>query len=110
DGSLAATFRSDELDWDNELASFRMHREPCDRVFLEGSGPAAVWTGRAPMRLGFGLAETPDASRLSIRVDGASWNVSNGEARHRFERLAELVAWIGDPARYGRPHERKISQ
>lgn len=109
DGSLAATFRSDELDWDNELGSFRMHREPCDLVFLEGSGPAAIWTGRALMRLGFGLAETPAESKFSIRIEGASWIVSSEEARHRFERLSELVAWIGDPARYGRPHEREIS-
>ena len=105
DGSLASTFASKTLDWDEEQGSFRMHREPCARVRLEGEGAVEVWTRRALMRIGYGLAEREEEVAIAVwawKHNGQPvWKAQpRGEESRSFNRLSELLGWMLNPDRY----------
>lgn len=96
DGSLASTFTSGSLDWDDENGSFRMHREPRNVVYVEGEGAAATWTARALARIGYGAAASPEGVALRLRCDssesGRTWVLSDGRSEPRvFNRLSDLL-------------------
>lgn len=95
-GSIAQAFASDKLDWDTELGSFRMHRDPCVQITLAGQGPEATWTRRALARLGYGITDPetqPPAFRIAVAPN--SWTVAlpNGEERN-FPSLGDFTLWL----------------
>ena len=99
DGTIARVFASDKLDWDPEAGSFRMHREPCASVWIEGDGAALAWTQRALARIGYGVADTPDKSHYQVRcessVDCLEWAVSGPSgALRRFDSIEALIEWM----------------
>ncbi len=95
DGSLEAAFALDTLDWDVEQGGFRLHREPKLYASLEGRGPAYAWTRRALGRIGYGLSESGNESKLRIRIydeGGAlSWNLNCGGRETLFGSLTEMI-------------------
>lgn len=99
DGRIAAVFASHELDWDAELGSFRMHREPCAEIGLSGEGPAEVWTRRALTRMGYGVVGMGQGAALSVVVEGEEgerrWRVAANSETFSCASLGELIRRLG---------------
>jgi iron complex transport system ATP-binding protein len=105
DGSIAAVFASESLDWDAEHGSFRMHRNPCASVWIEGEGTELAWTRRALARIGYGLADSQEDSRFIVKILGSpkdlEWLVTNRDLSRRFNSIESLVTWMQNP-NYGK--------
>ena len=101
DGSIASVFASESLDWEPEHGSFRMHRNPCASVWIEGNGTALAWTRRALARIGYGLAGSQESSRFIVTISGShqnlEWLVADRGLNHRFHSIESLVKWMQKP-------------
>ncbi len=97
-GEIARIFTNDELDWDVEHGSFRIHRESCLSVVLQGQRAPRIWTQRTLARLGYGLTENEQQSSFSINIIGDNehpiWEVSTGVEKQRLHSLEQLCDWI----------------
>ena len=101
DGSIAAVFASESLDWDPEHGSFRMHRNPCASVWIEGEGTELAWTRRALARIGYGLSDSQETSRFIVKIlkspENLEWLVIDRDLSHRFRSIESLVTWMQNP-------------
>jgi len=98
-GHLAKVFTNDSLDWDAEQGNFRLHRDPCLMVKLDGCGNAASWTRRALARLGYGITENPSAARFRVFLTEESegkqiWSVSYDNESRLFHNLDDFCSWL----------------
>jgi len=90
-GDIAETFASGEVDWDPEQGAFRMHRQACAKVVVQGLGAERVWTRRALSRIGYEVVEGRDESKLRIQIENGAWIMDFGFESERFGSLPELV-------------------
>lgn len=94
---FAEVFRSDKIDWDPAIGSFRAHPTPCLSVTIDGDGLVGVWTKRALERLGFGV--TLDGSKPSLTIEvvnGSKWIVDRKDTKHSFDSIDALITWVID--------------
>ncbi|MDQ8203137.1 ABC transporter ATP-binding protein [Pelagicoccus sp. SDUM812003] len=98
DGRMATVFASDELDWDADHGSFRMHRHACSAISLKGEGMATIWTRRALTRIGYEVVELDSCQGLQVEVvgdaDAASWIVRRGKSEKHCFDLAALISYL----------------
>ncbi len=101
DGSIETVFGSENLDWDAEHGSFRMHRNPCTSVWIEGKGTALAWTRRALARIGYGLADSRENSQFIVTISGdpqnLEWIATDHDLGHHFNSIESLVTWMQKP-------------
>lgn len=92
-GAVAQSFASDTLEWDTELGSFRLHRDPSAFVTICGDNPATTWTRRALARLGYGIAQEGSDSAFSIEVN-KEWIVHIPKGTETFSTLHAFIIWL----------------
>ncbi len=94
-GSLAAAFQGEGVEFDPALGAFRIQRQPCGPIGLAGEGAAALWTARALERLGFEVVAEGEPAPALVGVSAANgaarWSVTAGGRRREFDSLAEMV-------------------
>lgn len=94
-GSIASAFASNEVDWDSEHGSFRMHCSGVFQIALEGGGERATWTRRALSRIGYEVLAAGEEAALRVQVveeaSGPVWLVCGLEGRKRFSSLEALI-------------------
>lgn len=97
-GQIANVFTNEALDWDAEHGNFRLHREACLYVKLEGKGHAAIWTTRALARLGYGITQDADRAEFRIFIGGGPrgpiWSVNYQGDTTQFSTLDEFCGWL----------------
>jgi len=93
-GAMAHSFANDKLDWDTELGSFRMHRDPCAFVSFFGTGSEAIWTRRTLARLGYGIATMDQSTTFSLRVEHMRWNIEYKNNSLEFSSLHDFTIWL----------------
>jgi len=102
-GRISQVFTHKSLDWDEEQGNFRLHRDPCLYVKLDGSGHAATWTTRALARMGYGITEDINEARFSVaveeHVDGCRWTVRSDKELLFFPHLDRFCHWLETFAR-----------
>ncbi len=107
-GKLNELFGSDELDWDSNQGSFRVHQKPCLFARLNGDGPEYLWTQRTLNRLGYGINEKEPASfeiQISKGHGHTKWMVSHPQKELVFESLDQFTVWLESQ----RNHPKKAS-
>ncbi|MEM9558423.1 MAG: ABC transporter ATP-binding protein [Acidobacteriota bacterium] len=100
DGSFAAAFAGEGVDFDSESGSFRLHRRRRGAVHLHGEGLAATWTRRALERDGWRL----DASAsVAVEVvdgepDDATWRLRGAQGSVDVDSLGALLEHLESEA------------
>jgi iron complex transport system ATP-binding protein len=100
-GTFAAAFAREGLAFDAATGTFPLHAAQGPAVRLLGSGPAALWTGRALARAGYTLAPGPAAlAELTVATGPAGYHwVLIGPAGGQqgttvAALLAALASWL----------------
>jgi iron complex transport system ATP-binding protein len=97
-GTLAATFRGEGVEFDSSQGSFKVHRQQCGPIGLTGEGERALWTARALERIGFEVV--PNHQNLSFQVhiigqNGSTrWQTITPKAQDEHDSLADLIAHL----------------
>ena len=108
EGSIASVFASESLDWDTEQGSFRMHRTPCEFIWIEGTGAERIWTRRAFARRGYGLSDSPESARFVVKIKktakNVEWEIIDHGLAHPFHSLESLMGWIARPTNRNGKH------
>lgn len=99
-GSFAAAFQADGVQFDSQTGSFKMTGPATGQIDLVGEGLSALWTRRALERLGFAVHEGVNGSAVQIQVmaendegeDGRiQWQLIKPQQTVTHHSLAELV-------------------
>ena len=94
-GSLAAAFRSEGVEFDNEQGAFRVQRHSCGPIGLTGHGPAALWTTRALERLGYEVVADHDQLPMRVHILGSNgttrWQTTTPIRHQEHTSLAGLI-------------------
>lgn len=97
-GALAETFRSEGVEFDSMLGTFKLHRQPCGPIGLEGEGLLVQWTARALERIGFEVVRDLGMSLpVTVEVDASRWRVKGQGGPQEFTSLADLLAYLRQP-------------
>jgi iron complex transport system ATP-binding protein len=106
-GAFETAFKSEGVDFDPLLGSFRLHRNFIGEINLDGEGVHAVWTARAFERQGFRVIRAERATagkgpRVEVLVDGSlvRWKSITDGTEREYQTLSDLVrALTGDATR-----------
>jgi len=93
-GALAATFRSEGVEFDNLTGAFKMVRHACGPIALWGEGPRAQWTARALERIGYEVRWADAALPLRVEVHAEVWRVNGAQPPREYRSLEELVEQV----------------
>ncbi len=96
-GALAETFRSEGVEFDSVLGTFKLHRQLCGPIGLQGEGLLLQWTARALERIGFEVVHDGEHLPVSVEVGAAWWRVKGQYGSHEFTALADLLAYLRRP-------------
>lgn len=101
-GAFEAIFCQDNLEFDKQSGTFRIHPKNGAYVTLNGHGLTATWTERALEREGFEInwtnKELINRNQLEITVieeDGTpSWRVFEGNLSHKYTSVYDLILYL----------------
>ncbi|MGQ0604141.1 MAG: ATP-binding cassette domain-containing protein, partial [Anaerolineales bacterium] len=93
-GALAATFRSEGVEFDSMAGAFQVVRHSCGPIALFGDGLAARWTARALERIGYEVYWADATLPLRVEVNGDVWRVNGAQSPRECRSLAELVTQL----------------
>jgi len=96
-GTLAAAFASEGVEFDSAAGTFKLHRHPCGPIVLHGDGLLAQWTARALERIGYQVVDHDDPAPLRVVVDANRWRVKNGSRLAEYSSLAALIEAVKQP-------------
>ncbi|MEM7791336.1 MAG: ABC transporter ATP-binding protein, partial [Verrucomicrobiota bacterium] len=95
-GKLQDIFKSEKLDWDHHLGTFRSKKTTTRLATLHGEGPERIWTQRALQRLGYEIASDQRQSQFRIEIEqveeGLCWHLSNGPDQQSFKSIETLIS------------------
>ena len=98
-GSLADTFESKGVSFDNTSGLFKVHQQINGMIELVGEGTAAFWTQRALERIGFAV-NAPNMTKLMKIVISQGmeliWKLQTPVAIRTFLSLPELIGYLND--------------
>lgn len=109
-GSFAAAFRADGVQFDPQTGSFKMATQLAGQVDLVGDGLSALWTKRALERVGFAVHEGVNGSTVRVQVLAEDGEAGNGRIQWQLIKpqqtvthrsLAELMHDIQQNGRQG---------
>lgn len=90
-GSFAAAFAAEGVQFDPQTGSFRLRTHTHGSVALTGSGLALTWTARALERAGYAL---DPASPLRVRVADDGWHGQHGQHSQQIASIESLIEWL----------------
>ena len=97
-GTLAATFQSEGVDFDSSQGSFKVHRQQCGPIGLTGEGDTALWTARALERIGFAVVNGDQSLPFRVEIRGQNgstrWQTVTPTAQDEHISLADLIAYL----------------
>jgi iron complex transport system ATP-binding protein len=93
-GALAATFRSEGVEFDNITGAFKVVRHACGPIALFGDGPPAHWTARALERIGYEVCWADATVPLRVEVTGNVWRVNGSRPARECYSLVELIEQV----------------
>lgn len=96
-GTLAAAFASEGVEFDSAAGAFKLHRHPCGPIVLHGDGLLAQWTARALERIGYQVVGREGVAAIQISVGDNHWRVTNGLRQAEYGSLAELIEAVKQP-------------
>ena len=96
-GALAEAFRSEGIEFDSALGTFKLHRQPCGPIGLQGEGLLSQWTARALERIGFAVVRDDDNLPVCVEVGTTEWRVKNQQGQKEFTVLADLLSFLKQP-------------
>ena len=95
DGTLAAAFRGEGIEFDNQLGSFKLQRPHCGPIGLTGAGEKALWTARALERIGFEVVQNAQDLPLQVHVVGqngsTTWKTITPESSSQHGSLDDVI-------------------
>ncbi len=93
-GAFEAAFRSEGVEFDREIGSFRVSANGVGQVTLVGEGVDALWTRRALEREGFTVTANGATTRVEIvsQGGGTRWRVMANDTVHEYDTLYSLLA------------------
>jgi len=98
-GTLAAAFRGEGVEFDNEQGAFKVQRHPCGPIGLTGHGAAALWTARALERLGYEVVKDNQAMPVQVHIAGSNgstrWHVSKPNGNSEYKSLTDVIQHLG---------------
>ena len=94
-GTLAATFQSEGVEFDSSQGSFKVQRQQCGPIGLMGEGDQALWTARALERIGFDVINNDQSQPFRVQIIGQNgstlWHATTPKAEREYGSLAELI-------------------
>ncbi len=94
-GTLAATFRSEGVEFDSGQGTFKVHRQQCGPIGLQGDGEAALWTARALERIGFEVIDHDQTLPFQVQIRGQNgttrWRTITPKTDAEYHSLAEVI-------------------
>ncbi len=94
-GALAATFRSEGVEFDSSQGTFKVQRQQCGPIGLTGEGEKALWTARALERIGFEVIVDDRSLPFQVHIVGENgstrWQTITPKARGEHATLAATV-------------------
>lgn len=97
-GTLAATFQSEGVEFDSSQGSFKVHRQQCGPIGLMGEGDKALWTARALERIGFDVINDDLSQPFRVQITGQNgstrWHATTPSAQGEYGSLAELIVHL----------------
>jgi len=96
-GTLAAAFASEGVEFDSAAGTFKLHRHPCGPIVLHGDGLLAQWTARALERIGYQVVGSEGVASIHISVGDNNWRVTNGPRQAEYGSLAALIDAVKQP-------------
>lgn len=97
-GALAATFRSEGVEFDSRLGSFKVQRQNCGPIGLTGDGEKALWTTRALERIGFEVVADNRTLPFQVHITGQNgttrWQTITPKAADEHATLAAVIQYL----------------
>ena len=94
-GSFAAAFRSEGVEFDSSRGTFQIRHPSGKRIGLIGNGNRAVWTARALERIGFDVVKENELPPIRVYVNNHSevprWTTVTADSRYEHFSLTELI-------------------
>ncbi|MEZ4714068.1 MAG: ABC transporter ATP-binding protein [Caldilineaceae bacterium] len=94
-GTLAAAFRGEGVEFDSQLGSFKLQRPHCGPIGLTGAGESALWTARALERIGFEVRQNAQNLPFQVHVTGqngsTAWQTITPESCREHETLTDAI-------------------
>lgn len=98
DGTLAATFATDELVFDPQTGGFRVRQVSTARAVVHGVGARRRWTAHALEREGFEIVTDAALADLEVHVDDDAWTALGSGGPVRATTIRDLLAGIAGTA------------
>lgn len=97
-GTLAATFAGEGVEFDSSQGSFRVQRRQCGPIGLLGDGEHALWTARALERIGFDVISGDQELPFRVQITGSNgstrWQATTPKTQSDFGSLGELILYL----------------
>ncbi|MEM7792367.1 MAG: ABC transporter ATP-binding protein [Verrucomicrobiota bacterium] len=95
-GKLQDIFKSEKLDWDHHLGTFRSKKTTTRLATLHGEGPERIWTQRALQRLGYEITSDQRQSQFRIEIgkieNDSLWHLAQGPDQQSFKSIEALIS------------------
>ncbi len=97
-GTLAATFQGEGVEFDSSQGSFKVQRQQCGPIGLIGDGDKALWTARALERIGFDVVTDDHSLPFRVQLIGQNgstrWHATTPKTQGEYGSLAALIAHL----------------
>jgi len=94
-GALAATFRSEGVEFDSSQGTFKVQRQQCGPIGLSGEGEQARWTARALERIGFAVVADDRSLPFQVHITGTNgttrWQTITPKATDEHATLSAAI-------------------
>ena len=91
DGTFESTFHKDDIAFDQQTGTFKVHENYKKQMQLIGEGPVAFWTKRALEREGYAMGKSEISVEIGEKNKQTIWTVQHLNGKEDCFSVAELL-------------------
>lgn len=108
DGTFESTFHKDDIAFDQQTGTFKVHETSNKPIMLKGEGSAVIWTKRALEREGYAVGKSEILVLVEEKNNKASWMIQQHNNTKECFSVEELLDQLQKLNQVEKSEQKKI--
>jgi len=108
DGTFESTFHKDDIAFDQQTGTFKVHETYKKQMMLIGEGPVAFWTKRALEREGYAMGKSKISVEIGEKNKQTVWRIQHLNGKEDCFSVAELLDQLRKLSQVEEREKKKI--